>query len=614
MVLGVVGFAVGAAPASAANPLPTLTALSWSLPNVNATSGAATNTLNWTVEYPGTHVPVDGSLTIGMRSATPDVFLPLRQAVSFNGNDVRQTSAVVSGNLTVTYSYTFALPPSAFTTHPTWGVFSIFANSGQFGELSLTAPDLAQSPYQPDFTSDSTLDLGPSVGSVTVAQPFVFESHLGANLGWQVVPATTQPAWIDAVSVDLTAPDGSTLSLSSPANTQPGHFVDQITSTFPPRLSVVLPASAPSGTYTVQRMVIADELGATTTVTAPPGGSFVVTRNETIGATRFQFVSNDVNDWSGPQTVDLTMHVTSQPQVNSVTVVFDNSGCVAGAPVLVADTDIVSVPVTMAEATPQCSVNGIKLGNTAGDVSAFGPAYDNPTILPVLSAISLPAATVTNITVDKKTIDYDTGGTVNVSMDVSSQAGVTEVEAFVSSDFAGSIRLGRLLSGHVIVPVTVKPHTPPGPLPLDVLVIEADNLEGNFQPPGIVVGPPGAGEFIPVSPSRLLDTRKTGGPVGAGGQVSIPVAGVNGVPADATAVVMNLTATAPTASTFLTAWPHGQVRPGTSNLNPVAGQTLANEVTAPIGANGKVDVFNHVGSVQVIADLLGYYEPTIAGL
>ena len=72
--------------------------------------------------------------------------------------------------------------------------------------------------------------------------------------------------------------------------------------------------------------------------------------------------------------------------------------------------------------------------------------------------------------------------------------------------------------------------------------------------------------FVPLTPARLLDTR-----TGEGGNLSpldqqvfteLDVTGVGGVPeTGVTAVVMNVTADAPTDSGFITAWPSGEPRP-----------------------------------------------------
>jgi hypothetical protein len=120
--------------------------------------------------------------------------------------------------------------------------------------------------------------------------------------------------------------------------------------------------------------------------------------------------------------------------------------------------------------------------------------------------------------------------------------------------------------------------------------------------------------FSPLAPVRVLDTRNATGvstttPVGPGGLVSLQVTGVNGVPASGvTAVTLNVTVADATLGSFLTVYPDGTARPTASNLNFVAGQTIPTLVTVPVGSDGKVDFYNFHGSVDVIADLFGYYS------
>ncbi|AUG79768.1 hypothetical protein CFP65_5055 [Kitasatospora sp. MMS16-BH015] len=123
----------------------------------------------------------------------------------------------------------------------------------------------------------------------------------------------------------------------------------------------------------------------------------------------------------------------------------------------------------------------------------------------------------------------------------------------------------------------------------------------------------GGSRFGAVAPSRVLDTRKSKA-VGPDASTSVQVRGVGGVPADATAVVLNLTSTGSDAGGYLTAYANGTTRPGTSNLNFTAGQTVANQVVVPIGADGKVAVYNHTGHTHVVADVFGYYGPSGSSL
>ncbi|AUG79766.1 hypothetical protein CFP65_5053 [Kitasatospora sp. MMS16-BH015] len=123
----------------------------------------------------------------------------------------------------------------------------------------------------------------------------------------------------------------------------------------------------------------------------------------------------------------------------------------------------------------------------------------------------------------------------------------------------------------------------------------------------------GGSGFGAVSPVRLLDTRKSAA-LDADSSVSVQVRGVGGVPDDATAVVLNLTSTGSDAGGYLTAYANWTARPGTSNLNFTAGQTVANQVVVPIGADGKVAVYNHTGRTHVVADVFGYYGPSGSSL
>jgi hypothetical protein len=115
-------------------------------------------------------------------------------------------------------------------------------------------------------------------------------------------------------------------------------------------------------------------------------------------------------------------------------------------------------------------------------------------------------------------------------------------------------------------------------------------------------GPPGYAEMVLGPAGRTT-------PVPAGAELLVDVAGLGGVPADATAVVLNLTAVGPTRSTYLTAFPDGEPRPVASNLNAAAGRTIANLVVLPVDDDGEVRLFNAAGSTHLIVDVTGWYAP-----
>jgi len=117
-------------------------------------------------------------------------------------------------------------------------------------------------------------------------------------------------------------------------------------------------------------------------------------------------------------------------------------------------------------------------------------------------------------------------------------------------------------------------------------------------------------------PSRILDTRNglgASGKLGPAGVLAVQVAGIGGVGTGATAVVLNATATEPTAASYLTVYPSSTALPVASNLNFLPGQTVPNMVNVKLGLDGKVKVFNAAGSTHVILDVVGWYGPLVAG-
>jgi Domain of unknown function (DUF5122) beta-propeller len=114
---------------------------------------------------------------------------------------------------------------------------------------------------------------------------------------------------------------------------------------------------------------------------------------------------------------------------------------------------------------------------------------------------------------------------------------------------------------------------------------------------------------------RQLDTRsgigKATGAVGEGCTVTVPIANPNGdnIP-NGSSVILNLTATQPTQNGFVTAWPSGQPRPTSSNLNFSSGQTIPNAAIVKLGTSNGVDLFNASGTTHLLADVNGILPPT----
>jgi hypothetical protein len=121
----------------------------------------------------------------------------------------------------------------------------------------------------------------------------------------------------------------------------------------------------------------------------------------------------------------------------------------------------------------------------------------------------------------------------------------------------------------------------------------------------------GLANYVALAPFRILDTRSNGGPLGPGSVRTLQVTGVGStpVPSTATAVVLNVTEVNGSAASLLTVYPLGATRPNASNLNFAAHTVIANLVTVSLAPPGEVEIYNALGSVNVLADVEGYFTP-----
>ncbi len=138
-------------------------------------------------------------------------------------------------------------------------------------------------------------------------------------------------------------------------------------------------------------------------------------------------------------------------------------------------------------------------------------------------------------------------------------------------------------------------------------------------PAAVVAGP--ASVYTAVAPQRILNTltglRAPKAKVAGAATLDLQVTGtftpptgaVVTVPADATAVVLNVTAVNATLPTDVRVYPtpaDGSVPP-VSNLNVQPRQTTPNLVTVAVGLGGKVRLRNTAGATDLLADLSGYF-------
>jgi hypothetical protein len=277
------------------------------------------------------------------------------------------------------------------------------------------------------------------------------------------------------------------------------------------------------------------------------------------------------------------------------------AGTTVGATSAVSNAVVPALPTTEPtfHALQPARVLDTRPGSTVGLAGAFGPGQTRP--LTVAGAGGVPAAGATAVVLNVTGV-------------------VPTADTFVTLWPSGTAR--PLTSNLNLAAGAVTPNLVYVKLSGDGKV-DLFNNSGSVDLLADVVGwfdDAGVGDrFVGTQPTRLLDTRAgssigLSGAFGSGQTRRLTVAGQGPVPtAGVSAVVLNVTPVSPTAASFVTVWPAGAARPTTSNLNLSPGAITPNLVTVKVSADGKLDVFNNSGSVDLLADVVGYYTDSGGG-
>ena len=132
--------------------------------------------------------------------------------------------------------------------------------------------------------------------------------------------------------------------------------------------------------------------------------------------------------------------------------------------------------------------------------------------------------------------------------------------------------------------------------------------------------------YVPISPCRIVDTRKAGGKLAANATRSFYVSGATGfaaqggassgcgVPLAAAAASVALTSTQASGAGRVVAYPAGTTAPGALMLTYTASATVTSTPTIALtpGAAKQVTAKNFSSSTHLVVDVLGYYVPQMS--
>jgi hypothetical protein len=352
---------------------------------------------------------------------------------------------------------------------------------------------------------------------------------------------------------------------------------------------VVLEAPEPQGPWTVtQQLRVPSLTGDGATVTYEAGLVPTVLDGDRVV---LQWSNNAID--AGDVFADPSRYRPSFADVHLGAPTRSNALCAGGAPGQAGTATPVAGPGAFRPVQP------VRLLDTRAAGGA-PPAAGTTTVVDVAAAAGVPApqlraAVLTVTATDVAGAGYlavwpsGTSRPATSALNVDGRGGTAASLVTVGVGTDGRVAIYQQAGGHLVV-----------------------DLAGWYAPAD---GPVTAGRFVPVTPTRLLDTRSGPRP-GPGTTAVVPVAGRAGIPpagpAGPAAVVVTLTATDVAAPGFLTAWGDGPL-PLASNLNVAPGDTRANQAVVPVGADGAIRVYQQPGA-HVVVDVVGWYTGADASL
>ena len=447
-----------------------------------------------------------------------------------------------------------------------WLTAEYQASASNAGDWGTATGRLA---IQPSISS-----ISPSLGPVGGGQPVTiagghFQSgaavSFGSNSATNVVVAnstkitatTPAAAGVGAVDITISQPDGTSVTAPS-----------AYTYANPPVVSSVAPNHGPPAGGTSVTITGSDFTGAVAVkFGSAAAASFSVTSGTQIAATSppgLGTVDVTVTTPAGTSAVSGADHFTLigsvYTAVTPVRLLDTRNGGTLGAGGNGENTSLAIAGHTFGSTTVPANASAVILNVTATNESEAGffTVYPSGGALPTASNLNFAAhETVPNLV----SVGLGTGGAITIHNGIGSADAVVDLEGYYVP-WSGS----------------------------------------------------SAGEYVPVVPARITDTRSASGQanagihLGQGSTLDVQVTGAGGIPgAGVSAVVMNVTATNTSAAGFFTVFPTGVSRPLASNLNWAAGVTVPNRVIVPVGTGGKVTFYNGVGSADLIVDVNGYF-------
>lgn len=493
-----------------------LTALGVGQDTVDATSGSATVTVDWTVAD-GNAAATDMFGAITFQQVGDDgalVGAPHDLTFSFQPQWPYQANAVAGTMASADYSHAFPVPRYAAGSTARWAVVKVTARDDQGGKVTVGRQELAD--FDATFSATHVVDpTGPTqdqFGFVLDQPEYLYNAEESVTARYRLVVSDAESGFFRGQLL-LSGPRGATASGSmrlvpgDDGSSMCGEYVAYDNHDVFCTVDVAIPAGAPAGDWSPSRLRLTDASGNIGVHRNLSRDAVHVTRNDTLRASDFAISPGQFNNWNNPARLTVTLKPSGvRDGIASVTVLSDEcGGSVTENPVIAPDGTI-AVHITAGPTyTRKCTVSGIGLTDGAGDSAAYGAAFHGPALN--LVATQIPHTTAPVVTAASlDTTTFPAGSLpdqARLTLDVTSFVGVSQYSLTVYDADGVPVdgRSGGLSpepNGQVVLPVPLHEGLAPGDYTVGFTVTDVAGLRAPYGYPG--------GNSTPVPGGPLLIT------------------------------------------------------------------------------------------------------------
>ncbi|MEU0696680.1 hypothetical protein ABZ349_22255 [Streptomyces niveus] len=481
-----------------------LTALAVEQDTVDATSGSATVTVDWTMTD-GNAAATDmfGAITVqqvgddgGLFGAPHDLTFSFQPRWPYQANPVAGTMASAD------YSYDFPVPQYAVGSTARWAVVKVTARDDQGGTATVGRQKLAD--FDAEFTAthlvDSTGPTHDSFGFVLDQPKYLYNADESVTARYQVFISDAESGFFRGQLL-LSGPQGAAVSGSmrlvpgDDGSSKCGEYEAYDNHDVFCTVDVTIPAGAPAGNWSASRLRLTDAAGNVSVIRdlSQEPVSVHVTRNETLRASEFAISPEQFNNWNLPARVTVKLKPSGvRDGIRSVTVLSEECwGSATENPVIAPDGTI-SVQITAGPIyTRKCTITGIGLTDGAGNSAAYGAAFQGPALSLVATQIPHNTPPVVNAaSLDRTTFSADSlPDSARLTLDVTSFVGVTQFSLTVYDADGASVDgrsggLSPVTEGPLVLSVPLNGGLEPGVYTVGFTVTDVAGLRAPYGYPG----------------------------------------------------------------------------------------------------------------------------------